>query len=973
MLKDKPIILKKFGVNGLNKLKINRLNYQFKAELNNNDYFDGIIDFDAHIEYFREYSIEKGKLIEDDGDRHLSFRYMGKVEDINDGIDEYFTQQYGDSEKGSDSFIYENSIVIKSSESRSFLEENKDFHEMILKYDGYTLKSSYPKILNPIFKIYDYLITKKDNCFYDYLTYKFNKLFSSNTWNKYENKYGSLKQICNDYGIGLKSYDIKCNIIDNIKISNKKLLKKNRKDDLTMTILIHDDHIYSLECDPLLNNKLDNKVIMTKEIEDIFISYIDKNIEPYNVELSHMNKNGEANIKSFSILENNIEIIYTSNMDYEKCKEILSYYNIECNINVTLGNMMNLICKEYNDYSTYSIFPNCSRWIKGGYTMFNEENVPEDLNNISTRDMNKAYVKVLHDLKFLITYDIKTSNVTDYNGEDIIDYYLYNVKPKYSSLLMPNQNLYVGDYILRCIKENIEFDIIEIIETKPIENIYKKMIDDVLLRFPTDSYNFRLICDSLRIYIGKMSCDSTTASKYSFEFDRISTQNELIINNDNIHTRKLNDELYLSYKIKDKNCSITNRKPISILIHDYTRLRLYDYLLENKINSEQIIQIKTDSISINGNFLMNDDDRYYFGGFKCEQYKPLSSDRIFYDEEILFKNENRMNNYLNFGYAGSGKTKDIITNVIPNIIKDEKYIVLSPTHKALEGYRTKNMNCNVITNWDYNDKLQLNTYKHIIIDECGMISLKCWDKLITLSLNGHSIYCFGDFTQLPAINNDNDEIICNDRYGLFSDNFINWMFKTINNPYEQTNERNNFSWEYYNNLKNGKLNLIDEVNKYSSSFETSEYIVTWTRKTRDMMNYKKLISLGYKNIRYQNDKLSGFCQQGVRIIADLTDNRDNRVNNNLRDYGIYNSCIYEIIECNINDVTLKSYETNNIYIINKNDIEKYFQPAYAITTYKLQGQSIKSYHWANEDNNYLLYNKLKNIIAYVIISRLKTK
>ena len=55
--------------------------------------------------------------------------------------------------------------------------------------------------------------------------------------------------------------------------------------------------------------------------------------------------------------------------------------------------------------------------------------------------------------------------------------------------------------------------------------------------------------------------------------------------------------------------------------------------------------------------------------------------------------------------------------------------------------------------------------------------------------------------------------------------------------------------------------------------------------------------------------------------------------------------------------------------LNHKSLDKYFEPAYAKTAYGVQGKSIKSYHYAVEDKNFLKNN---NRLSYTIISRLKT-
>jgi hypothetical protein len=67
---------------------------------------------------------------------------------------------------------------------------------------------------------------------------------------------------------------------------------------------------------------------------------------------------------------------------------------------------------------------------------------------------------------------------------------------------------------------------------------------------------------------------------------------------------------------------------------------------------------------------------------------------------------------------------------------------------------------------------------------------------------------------------------------------------------------------------------------------------------------------------------------------------------------------------------LKPHEIaiDNKAIITIKEVEKYFQPSYAMNVYKVQGQSIKSYHWDERDSFFLIQSPLRNIMGYVMLN-----
>ena len=947
---QKPLIYQNFGTIN-NKIVINNNKYLFTTILDEIDAFNGIIKVKETL----KFSDNDSEII-----RHKIYDYNGYVSDINIFVTDRLINYWNGILHIGNNHLFEEyssppTIEIFTKENLSLNISSKK-----LNYDNYTLRRDNPLILDPRFKFIDYPINKKDNCFYDYCEYMYGISFLKKPWLKLKNIYESFKELTKIIKVGLRSFDINCNIIDDIPCtSGNKILNKNNK---VMLMLIHSNHIYCLSQEPTLNKNLDLEIEITDNIDDKLIKYLDNGVEPFNIKLQ------QGSLIHPSILSFEIENkIITSNIDYYTCLDILKKFDLEdrMNININKDNIINIIASKYEkkfNVSTKSCFPRSSRFNKGGYTYLNNDLL--DIKDKYTVDKNKAYCSIMSQLPFLIITDYKVDKIYEVNSDiDIIDHYLYLIVPEYSTLLLPEENLYSGIFLKYCKEQGLNFKIKEYIETTYVKNIYKELFDDVLKLFDSNDDNFKIITNAMRFYIGKMAADNTFNSTENCEYiyNRISNKEELECNGKDLYIKEIKDNCYISYERKIYNSNIMNRKPISIQIIDDCRKNMYDYLHKNNINDKDIVQIKTDSITVI-NKKLPFTSRNDFYGYKEEKFSPLKSNRIHYNKNLTLKLNDKFNNNnkLTLAFAGAGKTRDIVLNIIPEIEKrNESYCILAPTHKALCEFRKIGKNCDIICGWSDSDKL--NNYKNLIIDEVGMITFDSWNKIINLSLQGTNIYAYGDFTQLPPVGRET--INNNQLFGIFSPTFMEWFFSEVTNPYERDNLRNDFTWEYYDDLKNCKLNLINEVKKYNTIVDP-EYYISWRKSTRDLYNNKILKSMGFDH----------HLNIGVRIIADLVDHRDQRKEeNNLRFQGIYNSCIYVIKEIGLEYSTIQTYDEYEINIRIKNkDILKYFIPAYAINIYKLQGQSIKSYYWCDEDDIFLTKEN-SGTISYVIISRLKTK
>lgn len=573
-----------------------------------------------------------------------------------------------------------------------------------------------------------------------------------------------------------------------------------------------------------------------------------------------------------------------------------------------------------------------------------------------TIDKNKAYAYALYCLQYLLYHDWRKHNtikieITHLDVNIIRNKFLYVVRPEQFSIALPHTGLYPGYYlkeISSIMSGTLKYDILEEIETEAMPNYYKKIIKLMIRTMTNDEFKKAMV-----ILIGKMERDMN--EKYSYKY--LTTCNEESSKMFEGFTHKLGDHTLFfkeSIKIKNVRCKL----PINIQIKHMSRLLLLKKIRELKIADKDIIQINTDSITYYGK-LPDNLDKNCFEGWKESEYKSIGNNSCFdFDRGIEIINNiptpislvNIEGNskldqirILHNKYAGSGKTTYIIEKLIPKLEKEKtSYIIICPTHDTLSEYKRKNLNCSLYHNYTCSNTIPKEDY--IIFDEIGCVKICCHDLLFKLYKNSKNYECFGDFKQLlpPKESRASDQ-----------EHYLKYMFDKIDNKF--VNYRNNFTKKYYDDLFNEEIDIVKEVNKWSSPIDEAEVIICYrtekaskNNKTREKYNNKML-----KKLNMSSDDI------GVKLIC---------ISNDLVDNDIYNHQRFIINKRNESNegikYKLKDINTKEIYEITEKQMKK-FRPAYCINVYECQGRNLKSYHWAKEDNRFL-----NGRMAYTIISRL---
>ena len=178
-------------------------------------------------------------------------------------------------------------------------------------------------------------------------------------------------------------------------------------------------------------------------------------------------------------------IKYLKNQDYIKSSEVLSAFKLDdlmedhISMNKVVGRIEKLYVKSISE--TMSFTPTID------YTLTDYQYKSERYSDAISKketiqriDNNKCYPNILKNLPFLPVHDTKFDKIYKYNGVDpIVPHYLYMVKPKKFTHLIPNYQLEAGYVLELATKEGIEFEIKEVMECRIVPNHFTKMVEDL--------------------------------------------------------------------------------------------------------------------------------------------------------------------------------------------------------------------------------------------------------------------------------------------------------------------------------------------------------------------------------------------------------------------------------------------------------------------------------------------------------------
>ena len=892
LTKKKPLLLREFGIKRIADKQLIKETNKFKRDDTTIKMYQEL-PINTSINVFIEAIVEF-QISEETVKRKIQFK-----KSINTGddlkpyiIDEIINQGYPVNRQELESSLNNKSVNVFRNKERGQL---MNIQDMILRDDTPpSIKNFYSNVIES---------KKWKHCIHDYLNDIYKGLFSK----KIEklNTTNDILDFCVDKNIKMVAYDITGKCIASNYPNKSKSKRKN------LFFIAHNNHLYPLESQYL------NKVKpLIKQIEIITDA---------NTKIINILENGRypSNVNMFgseiiSFIDETTK--YIINDEYLKCKEILDTFGLTDKIydGISLKSIGKIIAPLYIKESDNSIFINHQKFVKGGFN-YNNDDIKGQYKCI---DANKFYPSCLRDLDYIIKINMIRNDIC--NNIDLDeDEYLYIVKPEMSSILLPDTNCYTGEFLKYCKNEGLKFTILEKIEATAIDNHYKDFINELYKRVDEDTFK-----KIMNPFIG--SFEPSSNKKIKTVFKKFANSDEVNCITENDATKQLNDNLNIVFGYQE-TVSIYDKKPIAIQIKDESRKRLYELMKLLKLTNDNIKSINTDCIA----FVSNVDVPKKLigrglGEWKFIDYKNISAGFNFTDDYMTFNNDISKNNsnILGLCYAGAGKTHKIINTHIKNLGND--YIVLTPSHTSLDSYRNKKLNCNVIQKYEYsNEPINYNT---IIIDEIGMCSYKAMTIILENYYLGKQIIAYGDFKQLLPVG---------ELKPLMSKLFQNYVFNEI--EVMDTNYRNNFSRNFYDDIINEKFNNIDLIKKYRDI--NSKNVLCLTRDTRDKYNLQIAAEYGFENV----------YDIGASIIVK---------GNDLADKGLYNRFVYKVVD-NIDGVAV----LNNGVEIDNDKMTRYFEFAYARTLHSYQGSELTDFWFPDDDLKYI--NRLDGRYTYTLISRLK--
>ena len=794
----------------------------------------------------------------------------------------------------------ENGNAMPHTEQLSFFNKN----DVELEFGDMTLYGNPLNLCRLYGESVDLNNSNDNNCVKNYMVKTYSKISKTKKLPDDGITANEIKEFCEQYRIKMILFDINKNVICQTTPQEKNKSYKN------LVGIAYNNHFY-----PIANKELHRvpkpdtkKLIYSANVHHELIRLLKEGEYPNNIEL-YLDE-----IKSLQVGET----MYHSNIDYDTCSSILDKLGLGDKMTVFTNkqNICKSIEKLFFNSSVDSYFPYHSN--EGGYSFFNENF--DDTKSTTTIDHNKHYSDALRKLKKLIVVDIKTAIHID-NPTELKDGFFYIAKPRYSNILMPITGFYSYDFLKYCQKEGVEFELVEAMSCSYTRNYYTEMINTLYEKLSNEDFKFVVNC-----MIGQM--EKKADEKTRMKFIKIANEDETKTTDK--YVRRINDEYNIIYDIeKVPNKNILNKVPIRVQALCEARKIVYEKIKELKLGCDDIKQIRTDAITFHCSKKIKSGNN--IGEWKVQEPTLYKSVSEIVDHTMTFKLQpiNKTNTIF-IDYAGSGKTHYIVNSLIPTL---DDYIVVSPSNASITEYRSKGINCNVIQKYSLSHTIPKE--QNIIIDEIGMLDDFANKVLIKSASMGKNIYSFGDFKQMKPVSGEPcDSLI-----------YLNYMYGNIKSL--GTNYRNDFTFEYYDQLFNmtDKKEILKEIKKYNTkNFYDAECIITYTNVTKD--KYNKMMS----------DKLGiNFGDIGCKIVCKTND---------LKDKDLYNNkyCIIKAVDKKEIIIT----DNNNDITITSDELKKHFELGYCRTLYNIQGESCKSFYFPVEDINFI-----DGRAVYTLISRLK--
>jgi hypothetical protein len=556
------------------------------------------------------------------------------------------------------------------------------------------------------------------------------------------------------------------------------------------------------------------------------------------------------------------------------------------------------------------------------------------------QDKNCAYLYNIITLKHFPVIDA-TTILTKYNNEEIVDTTFYHVREVLDNSLGLVSAGWSTGYRLKHLHNTVDIDyyIIPKLYENPLCNIFNDLIKEDLETAKKIAHRFVGMLqrenDDKEVTCYKGIYENQADADISGSFSK-----RVLLppkNDDDDYTA-----VYVSF---DKTIFVTPKyqKSYKAFAHYVIDTNISGVIeralyLSKTIPDIKICKINTDCVGFysesydESKMNLNRDD---ISGWKSEKFKHRNNDLDFYEQyhelnlpdiEEYHSDIDINNNIFVQSNAGSGKTYKILNDIIQKI-GDSSYVITSVTHKALKEYYIKNYPANTIKYFENPECIKkLKEYDYIIIDEFGLLSSNHW-KMIYLNLMKHQrLIVFGDYNQCPPVEDK-----------IFSPmtNLLNQMI--FDKRYVLTeNHRNKYTVNDYDEMKEGKYILTDKENKLMGKIVKDGINMCYFNQTRIYIN-KKCIKKIDNKIKFGGLKIG----KNMKLVTTSNNlkRKEIKIKNSETKTYIYNNTEFIVKDIKRKSLILSSDIFEDIEIF-ENEFKSNFDYNYAVTLYRIQGESI---------------------------------
>ena len=519
---------------------------------------------------------------------------------------------------------------------------------------------------------------------------------------------------------------------------------------------------------------------------------------------------------------------------------------------------------------------------------------------------------------------------------------------------------------INCIFENNEF---------PFE-----LVDDIQLNgYYWDSKNeipkYKIECDKERLKTSRMGQSLRTAVykgikgyKWNITTDETSRpEPNRQMNSSQVNTfYKFNiNEKYVKYKMKCQELQQTLNKEVVI----EPKLKYFNGLIRREYQIEkQDINCNKLNEDYNRHKLLNYYHEYLLGPPQSKfDFKNLNNEDKLKIQYYYYEYLNKFNelsdkiiksnqSYFITGPGGTGKT--YLVKSIQQYLKDNniEYVSLAPTNIAALLINGQTLH-KFVSKMKKKSCIKSMKIKYIFVDEFSMVHEFFYQYLLTVKKIRPDIkfVISADFNQLAPVNDRISPLTDYQNSPAFFELCDSNMLKLTKC---RRSDQKLFDLIQFENIPNVKKTDFNTTNNFDNDIH-----ICFTNNMRKHINHIKMKQLATKTKKCLRLSAQKHCEKSQDVFLNVSTPIISKINN--ESMNIYNNQRFIITKINKEKelITLKYKDNNDTFDIEFNKFQKFFLPAYSITTHCSQGMSIGEKYTIHE------FYRMDQKLRYVALSR----